>query len=489
MCAASGAKQTVKTKTISNKVMKIISRVGKTSIRTPFLRSALILIVLGLICLTLLFTPSAFAVRPPPDGGYAGGNTAEGQNALLSLSAGTFNTAVGFLSLMNDTAGQFNTAVGAGALFFNVGNPGSGEGVENTATGAAALLTNTTGFANTAIGADALFSNTTASANTAVGARALFSNTIGTENTASGFNALMSNTTGNSNTAMGCNALISNTAGTNNTANGVSALSSNTSGGGNVAVGTGALFNNDMGSANTALGVSALANNLATDNTAIGSEAGFFATTGRGNVYVGAEMTGFPDESQHTYVRNINTTPVSGTGTDTVTVDLTTGLLGHASSSRRYKEDIKPMDNLSEALYRLHPVTFRYNKTIDRTQSLAFGLIAEDVAEVNQDLVAHNSQGQPESVHYEMVNAMLLNEFLKEHRHVQEQDAIIARQQEQIEALTAGLQRLSAQPAAASLPEGGLEMIKAGPRVASNRRAFAAADVESKSINKERKNR
>ena len=437
----------------------------------------------GIIALLLVcfgFLPKGQAINPPPDGGYPGGNTAEGQNSLLSLTSGTFNTAVGFLSLTNDAAGQFNTAVGAGALFANVGDSSSGVGVENTATGAGALLSNTTGFANTAngafdlfvnstgsfntangvdalrtnttgnsntaIGVDALFSNTIASANTAIGARALFSNNTGAENTANGFNALQSNTTGNSNTGIGVSALMSNTAGNNNTANGVSALSSNTAGGGNVAVGTGALFDNDFGNTNTAVGVSALANNLATDNTAIGADAGFFATTGRGNVYIGAEMTGLAGESQHTYIRNINTTPVSGAGTDTVTVDLTTGLLGHASSSRRYKEDIKPMDNASEAVYGLHPVSFRYRKEIDRTRSTSFGLIAEEVAKVNPVLVAHNSQGQPENVHYEMVNAMLLNEFLKEHRHMQEQDAIIARQQKQIDALTEGLQKVSAQP-------------------------------------------
>ena len=156
-------------------------------------------------------------------------------------------------------------------------------------------------------------------------------------------------------------------------------------------------------------------------------------------------MTGVADESQHTYIRNINATPVGGNGTDTVTVDLTTGLLGHASSSRRYKKDIKPMDNVSEALYRLHPVTFRYDKEIDRTQSLAFGLIAEEVAEVNPDLVARNSQGETESVHYDAVNAMLLNEFLKEHDQMQDLKAIVAEQQKQIEALTAGLQKVSAQ--------------------------------------------
>ena len=375
--------------------------------------------------------------------------------------------------------GSFSTAVGAGALLANTGDPGSGAGIENTATGAGALLNNTTGVANTAdgafdllanstgsfntatgadalhsnttgnsntaIGVDALFSNTIGIANTAIGARAVLSNTSGAENTATGFNALQSNTTGNSNTAIGVEALMSNVGGTNNTANGVSALATNTMGGGNVAVGTGALFSNDFGNTNTAVGDSALANNLVSDNTAIGADAGFFATTGTGNVYIGAQMTGVGGESNHTYIRNINSTPVSGAGTDTVTVNLTTGLLGHASSSRRYKENVKPMDTASEALYRLHPVTFRYNKQIDRTQSSAFGLIAEEVAEVNPDLVARNSHGEPETVHYEMVNAMLLNEFLKEHRTFLEEQRKVERLERQVAALTAGLEKLNTQ--------------------------------------------
>ena len=492
--------------------MKTTPSTISNPINGSLLRCALILMPFVLMCVALL--PGAQAVSPAPDGGYPGGNTAEGQTALLSLTTGTFNTAIGFLSLRSDTEGQFNTAVGAGALFANVGDQSSGTGVENTATGAAALLNNTTGNQNTATGAfalfsntegdfnsangfDALFSNTTGARNTATGHSALASNSTGTLNTANGSAALAFNTTGNDNTAIGAGALLNNTTGqnntadgafalnqntigTNNTANGADALTSNTAGGGNVAIGMAALFKNDFGNTNTALGDSALANNigLASDNTAIGADAGFFATTGGGNVYIGAGMTGVADESQHTYIRNINTTPVSGAGTDTVTVNLTTGLLGHASSSRRYKKDIKPMDNVSEALYGLHPVTFRYNKEIDRTQSLAFGLIAEEVAEVNPDLVARNSQGETESVHYDAVNAMLLNEFLKEHRKVVEQQATItemkstlarqqkdfqataARQQKQIEALTAGLQKVSAQLAAASPSHGGLEASK-----------------------------
>ena len=162
-------------------------------------------------------------------------------------------------------------------------------------------------------------------------------------------------------------------------------------------------------------------------------------------------MFGVPGESNHTYVRNLNITSVSGGGADTVTVDLGTGLIGHLSSSRRYKQNIKPMDNTSEALYRLRPVTYRYKKDIDRTQSPAFGLVAEEVAQVNPALVAHDANGQPESVHYEMVNAMLLNEFLKARRQI---DA----QQKQIDALTAGLQKVSAQ----------LEASKPAPQVVSN---------------------
>src|SRR4029077_14502054 len=112
---------------------------------------------------------------------------------------------------------------------------------------------------------------------------------------------------------------------------------------------------------------------------------------------------------------------------------------------RRYKEDIKPMDKASEELYRLTPVTYRYKKEVDRTQSLAFGLVAEEVAAVNPGLVAHNAQGQPESVHYEMVNAMLLNEFLKEHKRVQNLETTVAQQQKGMEVLTAQLERQAAQ--------------------------------------------
>ena len=224
------------------------------------------------------------------------------------------------------------------------------------------------------------------------------------------------------------------------------ALSSNTVGGGNTAFGTGALFNNTTGLLNSAFGFAALTNlAIGGGNTASGEAAGFDLTSGDGNVYIGANVTGQASENNHTYIRNIETTTVSGGGTDTVTVDLTTGLLGHLSSSRRYKEDIKPMENASETLYRLNPVTYHYKKEIDRTQVLDYGLIAEDVAEIDPNLTVCNKQGQIESVRYNAINAMLLNEFLKEHRQVQQEKATIIQLKKEIQTVVAELKEQAAQ--------------------------------------------
>src|SRR5215471_339879 len=358
----------------------------------------------------------AEAVDPPPDGGYRGGNTAEGSNALFSVAGGGFhNTAVGDSALHDTTVGDNNTATGYHSLLSNRGN-------QNTATGALALANNNFGKENTATGFQAILTNTTGIRNTATGESALERNSTGNNNTATGLSALHDNTTGDNNTATGLNALFKNITGQGNTATGSTALQSNTTGSFNTAIGFNTLFNNTTGS----------------NNTAIGLRAGLNATTGENNIYIGAQMFGVPGESNHTYVRNLNITSVSGGGADTVTVDLGTGLIGHLSTSRRYKLNIEPMDNTSEAIYRLRPVTYRYKKDIDRTQSPAFGLVAEEVAQVNPALVAHDANGQPESVHYEMVNAMLLNEFLKAHRRMEEM-------QKQIEALTAQLKQQAAQ--------------------------------------------
>jgi hypothetical protein len=416
-------------------------------------------IILAILAVFAL-SPMAQAVSPAPDGGYPGGNTAEGQAALLSLTTGGFNTAVGFLPLRSNTEGQFNTAIGAGALLANVGDPSMFDGVENTATGAGALLSNTIGRQNTANGAFALAGNTTGDVNTATGFEALLSNTEGYYNTANGSEALLSNTTGTFNTAIGASALLSNTTGSSNTATGGFALYRNATGVDNTATGNGSLYNNTIGSGNTAMGGSALsANTTGANNTAIGAStlsnnyagsnniavgygAGANVTAGGYNVYIGAGVPGVANDVGHTYISNISSTvQPPGGNIEYVTINLDTKLLGHSSSSRRYKQDIEPMTNVSEALYQLKPVTYRYKKEIDQHQSAAFGLIAEEVAKVNPDLVAHDAKGRPESVHYEMVNAMLLNEFLKEHRRGEGQQSKIDQQQATISELKSTVAR------------------------------------------------
>jgi trimeric autotransporter adhesin len=339
-------------------------------------------ILMGIICIALL--PRAQAVVPPPDGGYPNFTTAEGTNALQNLTTGAGNTGVGWRVLFSAGDANFNTGVGAGALVLNTGD-------SNTAVGTAALLLNTTASENTAVGTGALVFNDTGPLNTAVGYQALYANVSGLENTAIGDQALLNNT-----------------------------------GNFNVAVGGAALLNNTAGNENTAVGSGALNDTTGDDNTALGFQAGILATTGDGNVYIGAGMSGVAGEANHTYIRNINTTSVSGGGTDTVTVNLTTGLIGHATSSRRYKEDIKPMEDTSKALFALKPVTFRYKKDIDQSQSLDYGLIAEDVAQVDPGLAIRDKNGQIDSVRYNAINAMLLNEFLKEHRKIEEQEKTIA---------------------------------------------------------------
>src|SRR5207237_7072613 len=264
-------------------------------------------------------------------------------------------------------------------------------------------------------------SNTTGSYNTANGSHALGSNTTGNYNTANGYQALWYNGTGIHNTANGAFALAGNN-GNNNAANGYAALYNNRTGSRNTANGVITLYNNTDGVSNTANGFGALFSNTGNYNTAIGDSAGA-DVTGDGNVCIGEGVRGFSGENNTTRIRNIYGTvqPIVGTDPDSVTIN-SGGRLGRGNvSSRRYKHDIKPMDKASEAVFALKPVTFRYKQEFDPTQTLAFGLIAEEVAKVNPDLVGRNPEGEPESVRYEQINAMLLNEFLKEHRKVEEQ--------------------------------------------------------------------
>ena len=377
-----------------------------------------------------------------PAAALPGFNTAEGQNALFGLTTGVGNTAVGWFSLWSNTDGSFNTGVGAGTLLFNVGDQSTGEGVNNTALGTVALLFNTTGSENTATGVQALFSNTDGVANTATGYQALASNTTGYSNTAVGQQALFSNTTGYQNAANGFGALRGNTTGHANTASGWGALTGNSEGGGNTANGYSALQFNGTGINNTAIGNNALqianGGNL---NTALGAGAGQNQTSGSGNVYIGAIVSGVAGENDTTYIRNVYSSVASARA---VYVDAD-NKIGTLSSSRRYKQDIRPMDKASEGIYALKPVTFHYKKEIDRSQALSFGLIAEEVAEISPDLITRDEEGKPQTVRYEAVNGMLLNEFLKEHKKVQEQGASITELKKEIQALTATVKQQAAQ--------------------------------------------
>jgi hypothetical protein len=223
--------------------------------------------------------------------------------------------------------------------------------------------------------------------------------------------------------AIGDSALLSNTTGNFNTAVGSAALL-NTTGGGNTAIGYAALSAKSSGSDNTAIGNNALSFSTGNENTALGTFAGNFVSTASNVICIGTPGANVDNSC---FIGNIyfNVQPIVGTDPDSVTIT-STGRLGRGNvSSRRYKHDINPMEKASEALYALKPVSFRYNKEYDSTQTLAFGLIAEDVAEVYPDLVGRNPKGQPESVRYEQINAMLLNEFLKERHKVEEQEATI----------------------------------------------------------------
>ena len=368
------------------------------------------------------FSPQMRAACDSPDPGCPGANLAEGYLSLQSLTTGIYNTGIGTYSLLSLTDASLDTAVGAGALF-------SDNGGTNTAVGAGALFSNTTGGDNNAVGAFALFSSSTAFFNNAHGHSALLNNIDGGENNAFGDLAMESNTSGEANTAIGDDA-----------------LRFNVDGSGNVAVGD---------EAGTGLGASV--NNCIAINV---PGAGPFAVL-----------------DNTCFIGSIFDQPVSDVGTQEAVFVDQFNVVGITASSRRFKHDIQPMDKASETLYRLKPVTFRFNSDWKGTKQ--YGLIAEEVAEVDPQLVVHSKNGEVTAVHYEQINNMLLNEFLKEHKKVEELksdfQATVAKQQKEIQTLTARLeeqaaqiQKVSVQLAAASPSGGGLEASKPAPQVVNN---------------------
>jgi hypothetical protein len=455
------------TKTERVKTMKIarIKSIVRSPLRRGFLR---ISVLLAFLVLPL----QARAICQ--EGCDSSNNTFLGDDTLPMNTLGFDNTAVGFQTLHNNGCGGANTATGANALYSNVGCGGG-----NTATGAYALYSNSGTYGdfateNTATGAWALYSNTEGKRNTSNGYYSLYHNTTGNYNTADGLRALFTNTTANYNTALGSFALEVNTTGFQNTATGASALGSNGTGNRNVAVGYAALSMNRTGNSNTAVGFTALMQNVGSNNVALGFGAGGNLTGGTGNVCIGYNVFGVAGESNTTRIKNVSASVASGRP---VYVN-SDNKIGTLVSSRRFKEEIKTMDKASEAILALKPVTFRYKKEIDPNSAIMFGLVAEDVEKVDPDLVTRDDKGEVETVRYEAVNAMLLNEFLKEHRKVEEQEATISQlrstmsqQQKEFQATIAQLtKRLDEQGSQIQKVSAQLEVNRQTPQMISSSR-------------------
>jgi hypothetical protein len=353
-----------------------------------------------IVGLTMLSLRSAVACDEDCDDDFR--NTSFGTNANPA-SGGFDNTAVGFNALapIPPWIPTANVAVGSGAMGFTGGQPSY-----NVAVGFFALHENEGNY-NTALGYAAM-----------------------------GNSALNFGNVSSYNTAIGAEALLSNF-GVDNTADGAFALFTNVTGSANVAIGRGALLTNSSGNNNTAMGYQALHLSTGTNNIAVGASAGSNLTTGSNNIDIGAVGTtgesntvrlGKKGTQQAAYIQGISGKTVAG-GVGVV-ID-TNGRLGTIVSSMRYKENIKPMDRASEAVLSLKPVTFRYKKELDPQAIPQFGLVAEDVAKVDPDLVARDEEGKPYTVRYEAVNAMLLNEFIKEHKKVQALEATVSQLREQ----------------------------------------------------------
>jgi hypothetical protein len=390
-----------------------------------------ILSILSVAALALNSTAVAACTDP---------NTCYGTDVLSATTTGYDNSGFGYQALYNNTTGFNNAANGSQALYSNT------TGGTNTASGSHALYSSTTGGSNTASGAWALYRNTAGDSNTASGFDALFNNSTGYFNTASGAWAMFNNTTGHSNTASGTEALYYSTTGHYNTASGYRALVGNTTGDYNTASGYHALANNFTGNRNTAYGAFALLNATSNRNVALGESAGYNILTGANNIMIGAGQKGSADDSgvirigtsayqTKAIIAGIRGVTTGSANAVPVLID-SKGQLGTISSSRRMKEDIQQMGSVSERLFALRPVTFRYKQPYeDGSKPVQFGLIAEEVAKAFPELAIYDEEGKPETVRYDLVATLLLNEFQKEHAMVRAQAERIAELEKQAKEL------------------------------------------------------
>jgi hypothetical protein len=374
---------------------------------------------------------------------------------MNTLSLILVSLLTGFAFLQPAHSATNNTAFGDGALENNQGN-------NNTAFGHSPLRFNIFGKQNTATGAFALNKNDLGDNNTATGFQAMLESSTGNRNTATGQSALQHNSTlGNDNTATGASALFRNTHGFSNTASGASSLFNNTTGSRNMAAGFQALQQNTTGERNTAIGDSSLdKNTTGSFNVALGAGAGSGVITADDVICIGRAVAG-ANVAGTCFIGNIRGVTTQNANALPVLID-GAGQLGTASSSKRFKHDIEPMGKASEGILALEPVTFHYKS--DSANIPQFGLIAEEVEKVDPDLVVRDGNGEIYTVRHDAVNAMLLNEFLKEHRKVQELtkdfQATVAQLTSRLDEQAALIQKVSAQLAAASPSRGGLEASK-----------------------------
>jgi hypothetical protein len=427
-------------------------------------------------------------VIPPPDGCYPNFTTAEGCNALQFLAGGAANTGIGWYSLRSAGDSNFSTGVGAGVLTLNTSD-------SNTGVGAAALLLNTTGTQSTAVGTAALVFNN-ADDNTAVGFEALNLNVAAVTNVAVGVfagenNDSSGNGTADFNTSVGGFALQANVDGTRNTAVGAGALEPMLGGDDNTAIGelaganyTGTESNNicigsatrgtvgesnaiRIGNGSTSGGITVANSSDLANAITIGPDMSTQGITiltllGFGSVSIANGLQTLNGASTCFVGGIFNQTPAAGS--HGVVVGPNNQLADATLSSRRFKKDIAPIDKLSEGLLSLRPVTFHWKN--DNTNEPEFGLVAEEVADVNLDWITRNPQGEVTGVRYETIPILLLNEFLKEHKKVEQQQASIAELRSTVGVLTAQLKEQAEQIQKVSAQ---LEASKPGPQVVANK--------------------